>query len=86
MRLFAQSKRRDREGHAVFVVTLWLSVESVIKSLAEFRTECGINFNLKKVATQGELPKGQERVAWAMRVTFFTSQPGKCRSVKQMCR
>ncbi len=63
MRLFAQSKRRDREGHAVFVVTLWLSVESVIKSLAEFRTECGINFNLKKVATQGELPEGQERVA-----------------------
>ena len=62
MRLFAQSKRRDREGHAVFV-TLWLSVESVIKSLAEFRTECGINFNLKKVATQGELPEGQERVA-----------------------
>ena len=54
--------------------------------LTEFRQDAGINSNPKKVAAQGELPEGQERVAWAMYVTFFTSQPGKCRSVKPMCQ
>ena len=36
--------------------------------LTEFRQDAGINSNPKKVAAQGELPEGQERVAWAMYV------------------
>ena len=51
-------------------------------SLAEFRQDAGIKCNLKKLAAQGELPEGQERVAWAMYVSFFSYQAGKCRSVK----
>ena len=47
-------------------------------------SDAGIKCNLKKLAVQGELPGGQERVAWAMYVSFFSSQPGKCRSVKPM--
>ena len=57
-----------------------------MKRLTEFRQDAGIKSNLKKLAAQGELPKGQERVAWAMYVSFFSSQPGKCRSVKPMCQ
>ncbi len=57
-----------------------------MKSLTEFRQDAGIKLNLKKLAAQGELPKGQERVAWAMYVSFFSSQTGKCRSVKPMCQ
>ena len=53
------------------------------KSLAEFWQDAGRKCNLKKLAAQGELPEGQERVAWAMYVSFFSSQTGKCRSVKQ---
>ena len=53
-----------------------------MKRLTEFRQDAGIKSNPKKLAAQGELPKGQERVAWAMYVSFFSSQPGKCRSVK----
>ena len=56
-----------------------------MKSLAEFRQDAGINCNLKKLAAQGELPKGQERVAWAMRVSFFSSQPGKCANIVSAC-
>ena len=59
----------------------WLNLQ--VKSLTEFRQDAGIKSNPKKVAAQGELPKGQERVAWAMYVSFFSSQTGKCRSVKQ---
>ena len=47
-----------------------------MKSLAEFRQDAGIKLNLKKLAAQGELPKGQERVAWAMYVRKDTSQAG----------
>ena len=57
-----------------------------MKRLTEFRQDAGIKSNPKKLAAQGELPKGQERVAWAMYVSFFSSQTGKCRSVKPMCR
>ena len=45
-----------------------------MKSLAEFRQDAGIKLNLKKLAAQGELPKGQERVAWAMYVRKNTAQ------------
>ena len=58
-----------------------ISNEKRLQSLTEFRRDAG-KMKLKKLATQGELPKGQERVAWAMRVSFFSYQPGKCRSVK----
>ena len=44
--------------------------------------DAGIKCNLKKLAAQGELLGGQEGVAWAMYVSFFSSQTGKCRSVK----
>ena len=55
--------------------------------LAEFRPSGGRNkLNLEKVAAQSELPEGQERVAWAMYVTFSLLQAGKCRSVKLMCQ
>ena len=54
--------------------------------LAEFRQDAGIKCNLFFPAAQGELPEGQERVAWAMYVGKNTAQTGKCRSVKQMCR
>ena len=56
------------------------------QGLTEFRQDAGIKCNLKKLAAQGELPEGQERVAWARYVSFFSSQTGKCRSVKPMCR
>ncbi len=43
------------------------------------------NSNLKKLTAQGELPEGQERVAWAMYVSFFSSQTGKCASAASAC-
>ena len=64
----------------------YLTSGALNKSLAEFRQDAGIKSNPKKLAAQGELPEGQERVAWAMYVSFFSSQTGKCRSVKPMCR